>query len=78
MTICFVLPKWCGCAEIFCSLENLVPHINVLAEFNQDTSKSARECRNRLQRKWCAKQHIESARPSEMPQEQSNHMHREQ
>jgi hypothetical protein len=30
------------------SLENLVPHINALVEFNQDTSKSARECRNRL------------------------------
>jgi hypothetical protein len=29
-------------------LENLVPHINALVEFNQDTSKSARECRNRL------------------------------
>jgi bisphosphoglycerate-dependent phosphoglycerate mutase len=30
------------------SLENLVPHINVPAEFNQDTSKSTRECCNRL------------------------------
>jgi hypothetical protein len=30
------------------SLENPIPHINVLKEFNQDTSKSARECRNRL------------------------------
>jgi hypothetical protein len=33
------------------SLENLVPHINVLAEFNQGTSKSAHECRNHLQKK---------------------------
>jgi bisphosphoglycerate-dependent phosphoglycerate mutase len=30
------------------SLENPVPHINVQAEFNQDTSKSAHECCNRL------------------------------
>jgi hypothetical protein len=30
MIICFVFPKWCGCAEISCFLENLVPHINVL------------------------------------------------
>jgi hypothetical protein len=29
-------------------LENLVPHINALVEFNQDMSKSAREHRNRL------------------------------
>ncbi len=48
MVICYVSPKWCGCAEIFCSLENHVPHINVPAEFNQDTSKSACERRNRL------------------------------
>jgi len=32
-------------------LENLVPHINVLAEFNQGTSESAHERHNRLQRK---------------------------
>jgi len=32
------------------SLENHVPHINVPAEFNQGTSESARECRNRLRR----------------------------
>jgi len=30
------------------SLENLVLHINVLIEFNQDTSKFAHERRNRL------------------------------
>jgi hypothetical protein len=37
MIICFVLPKWCGCVEILCFLENHVPHINAPAEFNQDT-----------------------------------------
>jgi hypothetical protein len=51
MIICSMLPKWCGCVEIFCSLENLAPHINVQAEFNQHTSKSTRERCNRLQRK---------------------------
>jgi hypothetical protein len=30
------------------SLENHVPHIDVPAEFNQDTSKSTHERRNRL------------------------------
>jgi hypothetical protein len=30
------------------SLENHVPNINVLAKFNQDTSKSTHERRNRL------------------------------
>jgi hypothetical protein len=30
------------------SLENLVPHIDVPAEFNQGMSKSAHEHRNRL------------------------------
>jgi antitoxin (DNA-binding transcriptional repressor) of toxin-antitoxin stability system len=30
------------------SLENLVPHINAPAEFNQNTSESARERRNRM------------------------------
>ncbi len=29
MIICFVLPKWCGCAEISCSLENMF-HILML------------------------------------------------
>ncbi len=29
-------------------LEKHVPHINVPAKFNQDTSKSACECHNRL------------------------------
>jgi len=38
------------------SLENLVPHIDVPAKFNQGTSESAHECRNRLQRERCAKQ----------------------
>ncbi len=38
------------------SLENLVPHIDVLVKFNQGTSESAHERRNRLQRERCAKQ----------------------
>jgi hypothetical protein len=50
------------------SLENPIPHINVLVEFNEDTSKSAREHRNHLQREHHVRQRIESARPSEMPQ----------
>jgi hypothetical protein len=69
MIICSVLPKWCGCAEIFCSLENHVPHINAPIEFNQDMSESARERHNRLQKKQRARQHIESVGPFEMPQE---------
>jgi hypothetical protein len=48
MIIYFVLPKWCECVEISCSLENHVPHINAPAEFNQDTLESARERCNRL------------------------------
>jgi hypothetical protein len=32
------------------SLENHIPHINALAEFNQDTSESAHERRNHLQK----------------------------
>jgi hypothetical protein len=39
------------------SLENPVPHINVSAKFNQGTSKSAHERRNRLQRERRVKQH---------------------
>jgi len=50
MIICSVLPKWCGCPEIFCSLENHVPHINAPTKFNQDTLESARECHNCLQK----------------------------
>jgi hypothetical protein len=37
-------------------LENHVPHIDVLAEFNQGTSESAHERRNRLQRERHVKQ----------------------
>jgi len=37
-------------------LENPVPHIDVPAEFNQGTLESTHERRNRLQRKWRAKQ----------------------
>jgi len=71
MIICSMLPKWCGCVEISCSLENHVPHINVLAEFNQDTSEFACERCNRLQRERCAMQHIKLVGPFEMPQEWS-------
>jgi hypothetical protein len=59
-------------------LENLVPHINALAKFNQDMSKFSCERRNRLQRERRARQRIESTMPSETPQERSNHLHREQ
>jgi hypothetical protein len=38
------------------SLENHVPHIDVLLEFNQGTSKSTHERRNFLQRERHAKQ----------------------
>jgi len=38
------------------SLENPVPHIDVPAEFNQGTSESAHEHRNRLQKKRRAQQ----------------------
>jgi len=58
-------------------LENLVPHINVPAKFNQDTSEFAHERRNHLQRERHARQRTKSAGPSETPQDQSNHLHRE-
>jgi hypothetical protein len=54
------------------SLENHVPHINVQAEFIQDTSKSACERSNRLQRERHAKQCTELAEPSKMLKERSN------
>jgi hypothetical protein len=38
------------------SLENLVPHIDVPAKFNQGTLESAHECCNHLQRERCVKQ----------------------
>jgi len=78
MIICFVLPKWCGCVEISCFLENHVPHINVPTKFNQNTSKSTRERHNHLQRERRARQHIKSARPFEMPQERNNCLCQEQ
>ncbi len=56
------------------SLENLVPHIDVLAEFNQDTLESAHEHCNCLQRERHARQRTKSAGPSEMLQERSNHL----
>ncbi len=77
MIICFVLPKWCGCAEISSFLENHVPHINVQAEFNQDILEFACERHNRLQRERRAKQCIKSVGPSETPQARSNHLYRE-
>jgi hypothetical protein len=59
------------------SLENIVPHIDVPAKFNQDTSESAHERRNRLQREQRATQCTKSVEPSETLQEQSNHLCRE-
>jgi hypothetical protein len=69
MIIYSVLPKWCGCAEISYFLENHVPHINAPAEFNQDTSESARERCNRLQKVRHVRQHLKSVGPTETPQE---------
>ncbi len=51
------------------SLKNLVPHINALAKFNQNTSKSTCERCNHLHGERCAKQYIELTKPSETPQE---------
>ncbi len=59
------------------ALGNLVPHIDVLAKFNQDTSKSAHECRNRLQRERRARKRTKLVGPSETLQERSNHLCRE-
>ncbi len=59
------------------SLENPVPHIDVPAEFNQDTSESTHERRSHLQRKRRAKQHTKLAKPSEMLEERSNRLCRE-
>ncbi len=56
------------------SLENHFPHIDVPAEFNQDTLESAHERHNRLQRERRARQCTKSAGPSKMLQEQSNHL----
>jgi len=58
-------------------LENLVPHINAPAEFNQDTSKSACEHRNHLQRKRRARQRTKLTGPSKRPQDRSNHPRQE-
>jgi len=55
-------------------LGNLVPHINAPTEFNQDKSKFTRERRNRLRRKWHARQHLEFTGPSEMPQDRNNRL----
>jgi hypothetical protein len=59
------------------SLENSLPHINVLVEFNQDMSKCACECLNRLLKEQCATQRTELAGPFKMPQERNNHLCRE-
>jgi hypothetical protein len=59
------------------SLENHVPHIDVLVEFNQDTSESAHERRNRLQRERRARRRTKLAAPSETLQERSNRLCRE-
>jgi uncharacterized membrane protein len=50
-------------------LENPIPHIDVLAEFNQDMLESTHERRNRLQREQRARQRTKSAGSSEMLQE---------
>jgi hypothetical protein len=71
MIICFVLPKWCGCAKISCFLENHVP-----AEFNQDTLEFAHEHHNCLQKKRRARQCIGSVGPIETSQERRNRLHR--
>jgi len=42
--------------DVSTCLHNMPPHIDVPAKFNQCTSKSIDERRNRLQRKWRAKQ----------------------
>ncbi len=60
------------------SLENHVPHIDVTAAFNQDTSESTHERHSRLQRKCRAKQCTKSAEPFEMSEERSNRLCREQ
>ncbi len=59
------------------SLENHVPHINAPIEFNQDTSKFARECRNCLQKEQRAKERTKSVGASETPQERSNRLRQE-
>jgi hypothetical protein len=47
-------------------LENHVPHINVLAEFNQNTTESACERHNHLWREQCARQRTESTGPLQL------------
>ncbi len=42
--------------DVLTCLHNMLPHIDVPAEFNQGTSESTNEHRNRLQRKRRAKQ----------------------
>ncbi len=56
------------------SLENLVPHINVPAKFNQNTLESTHERRNHLQRERRVRQRTKSARPFETSQERSNRL----
>jgi hypothetical protein len=59
------------------SLENPISHIDVPAEFNQDTSKSTHERCNHLQTERRAKQRTKLAKPSETSQERSNRLCRE-
>jgi hypothetical protein len=59
-------------------LENPIPHINVPAEFNQNTSESAHGRRNRLLKVRRARQRTKSIGPFETPQEQSNCLCQEQ
>ncbi len=47
-------------------MENHVPHINAPAKFNQDTTESARERRNRPQKEWHVKQHTELTMPLQL------------
>jgi hypothetical protein len=42
--------------DVSTCLHNMPPHIDVPVEFNQGTLESTHEHRNRLQRKWHAKQ----------------------
>jgi len=55
-------------------LENPIPHIDVPIEFNQNTSESAHERRNRLQKERRARQRAKLAGPSETLQERSNRL----
>jgi hypothetical protein len=59
------------------SLENHVPYINVPAKFNQHTSESACEHRNRLKKERYTKQCTKSTEPSKTPQDQNIRLRQE-